>query len=155
MKRLLIVLILMGSVTFLQAQNTTRKDAKTSGTQMKFKSMRYDFGDIFKGSKGTYVFKFKNNGKTPLLLAKPESSCGCTVASWPKAPIMPGDSSEIKVTYNTSFEGAFNKTVVVNSNNKKPVVLHIRGRVVPRPAAMIPVKDTAGGATPEAKNKNH
>lgn len=152
MKRLLIVLLLIGGVTVLHAQNKTDKKAQTDNPQMKFKSTRYDFGDIFKGAKGTYVFKFKNKGKTPLLLSKPESSCGCTVASWPKAPIMPGDSSEIKVTYNTSFEGAFNKTVVVKSNSKKPVVLHIRGKVVQRPAAMMPVKDTANGATPEAKN---
>lgn len=150
MKRFLVVLLLMSGVTLLQAQNVTRKSHKTS-PQLKFKTTRYDFGDIFKGSKGTYVFKFKNNGKTPLLLSQPQSSCGCTVASWPKAPIMPGDSSEIRVTYNTSFEGPFNKTVVVSSNSKKPVVLHIRGRVVARPAAMIPVKDTAKGYTPVEK----
>lgn len=151
MKRFLIVLLLIGGVSVLQAQNTTRKKTKTSAPQLKFNKTRYDFGDIFKGSKGSYVFKFKNTGKTPLLLSKPESSCGCTVATWPKAPIMPGDSSEIKVTYNTSFEGSFNKTVVVNSNIQKPIVLHIRGKVVARPAAMIPVKDTAKGATPLEK----
>jgi len=150
MKRFLMVLFLIAGVTVSQAQNATKKTDETT-QQLKFKSTYYDFGDIFKGEKGTYVFKFKNNGKEPLLLSKPQSSCGCTVASWPKAPIMPGDSSEIKVTYNTSFEGSFNKTVVVNSNSKKPVVLHIRGRVVTRPAAMVPVKDTANGATPVEK----
>lgn len=151
MKRFLIVLLLVGSVTVSWSQNVTKKTKKTEA-QLQFKDTHHDFGDIFKGSEGTYTFKFKNNGKDPLLLTKPQSSCGCTVASYPKAPIMPGDSSEIKVTYNTSFEGAFNKTVVVNSSAKKPVVLHIRGRVVARPAAMMPVKDTANGATPDAKN---
>ena len=76
---------------------------------------------------------------------------GPRYTSYPTAPIMPGDSREIRVTYNTSFEGNFNKTVVVNSREKTPVVLHIRGRVLARPAAMMPVKDTARGATPEAK----
>ncbi|MBE0649628.1 MAG: DUF1573 domain-containing protein [Bacteroidales bacterium] len=152
MKRLLILLLLVSGVTVSQAQNVTEK-TKNAKTQLLFKDTHHDFGDIFKGSQGSYTFKFKNSSKEPLLLSKPESSCGCTVASWPKAPIMPGDSSEIKVTYNTSFEGAFNKTVVVNSNSNNPVVLHIRGRVVERPAAMIPVKDTSNGATPEAKKE--
>ncbi len=150
MRRFLIVLFLIAGVTVSQAQNITKKTDKTT-SQIKFKSTQYDFGDIFKGTNGTYVFKFKNNGKEPLLLTKPQSSCGCTVASWPKAPILPGDSSEIKVTYNTSFEGAFNKTVVVKSNTKNPVVLRIRGRVVKRPAAIVPVKDTANGATPSSE----
>lgn len=150
MKRFLIVLFLIGGITTSYAQNTTKKTDETK-SPIEFKSTQYDFGDIFKGTNGTYVFKFKNKGKEPLLLSKPQSSCGCTVASWPKAPILPGDSSEIKVTYNTSFEGAFNKTVVVNSNTKKPVVLRIRGRVIERPAAIVPVKDTANGATPVVK----
>ncbi len=78
----------------------------------------HDFGKIFYSSDGTHAFKFVNAGKEPLLLSRPLSSCGCTVPTWPKAPILPGDSGTINVAYNTHILGEFNKTVTVYSTHQ-------------------------------------
>ena len=153
MKRILIALTLMIAVSIASAQETSKKsemDQKMNGPAMSFKTTLHDYGEIYQGSNGSYNFVFTNTGNEPLILSKPRSSCGCTVPSWPKEPILPGEESKIKVTYNTSKVGAFNKSVTVYSNarNKKTIVLRIKGKVVPKPAEVLPEKETGTGTAP-------
>lgn len=148
MKKLGILIMFVFFAFQIQAQQTTKN---ATGTVLKFMETNHDFGKIFYRSEGTHGFKFVNTGKEPILLSPPRSSCGCTVPTWPKAPILPGDTATIKVSYNTHILGAFNKTVTVYSNASKPVVLHIHGEVIPRPKPMLPVKQTDKDATPIRK----
>jgi hypothetical protein len=93
------------------------------------------------GDNGECEFKFKNTGKEPLILSNVYSSCGCTVPSWPKEPIMPGKSEVIKVKYNTSRLGTINKKVTVISNAvNNPIELFIKGNVSAKPAETLPEK---------------
>lgn len=144
------ILILFVFFTFqIQAQQKITK--RTTGVVLKFNKTTFQYGNIYYGSDGTHAFKFVNAGKEPLLLSRPRSSCGCTVPTWPKAPILPGDSGTINVAYNTRILGEFNKTVTVYSNAPKPVVLHIHGKVIPRPKPMLPVKQSDKGGAPVSK----
>ncbi len=147
MKKVILFLFLAFPAWQIQAQQKTA----TSMAKIKFRETSFDFGKIYYRSKGTHTFKFVNDGNGPLLLSQPRSSCGCTVPTWPKAPILPGDSGTIKVTYNTHIIGRFNKSVTVFSNAEKPVVLHIRGEVIPRPKPMVPVKQTDNSVSPIRK----
>ena len=63
-------------------------------------------------------FKFKNTGTAPLVIHQAFASCGCTVPTFTKEPIKPGESGVIDVTYNGTdkFPGHFQKTVTVRSN---------------------------------------
>ena len=144
--RFFIGLMLVGFVMHAMGQSTRPKEPAPAIT---FKQLVHNYGNVYKGDNGSFSFKFVNTGKEPLILSRPRSSCGCTVPSWPKEPIMPGDSGNIKVTYNTHILGAFNKTVTVYSNSPKPVVLRIKGRVVPRPKAVLPLKQE--GDSPVSK----
>ena len=49
---------------------------------------------------GVRVFEFTNTGNAPLIITNVQSTCGCTVPSKPKEPIMPGKSDKIEVKYN-------------------------------------------------------
>ncbi len=93
-----------------------------------FTETMHDYGTIKKDSDGTYDFTFKNSGKIPLVLSNVQSSCGCTTPSWPREPIAPGKTGIIKVKYNTSSPGGFQKTITVYSNGKT-VILTIKGSV--------------------------
>lgn len=145
--------IMLSALFLFLAVSLSAQQKTDQGGDMiiQFEKTTHDFGKIFYRSEGSYRFKFVNKGKEPLLLSKPRSSCGCTVPTWPKAPIMPGDTGTIKVTYNTHIIGKFNKTVTVYSNASKPVVLHIYGEVIPRPRPMVPVKQTENDAVPVKK----
>lgn len=93
----------------------------------------HDFG-VFKESAGdvSHVFVVKNEGKSPLVITRVISSCGCTTPTFTREPIAPGKSGEIKVVYNpTGRVYPFVKTVSVYSNGKRgPLVLTIKGEVV-------------------------
>jgi len=85
--------------------------------QMTFDKDMHDFGEIFQGEKVTVDFKFTNTGKNDLVITSARASCGCTVPDYPKEPIAPGQSSYIKVQYNSEGRSnAFNKTVTVTAN---------------------------------------
>lgn len=146
MKNFILIVALVFSIVIVRAQ-----DEKTvNGPEITFPKTEHDYGTIYLNGDGTYNFEFTNTGNEPLILSKPRSSCGCTVPSWPKEPILPGETDKIKVTYNTHKAGAFNKTVTVYSNakNKATVLLRIKGKVEAKPAEALPEKDNSVGATP-------
>ncbi|HNX06147.1 MAG TPA: DUF1573 domain-containing protein [Bacteroidales bacterium] len=113
-----------------QTASTTKSDAKAAGPEITFESLEHDYGTIVQGANGDCVFKFKNTGNEPLILSDVRKSCGCTTPTWSKEPILPGQSGEIKVGYNTNNVGTFSKTITVISNaTNANVTLIIKGTV--------------------------
>jgi hypothetical protein len=146
------VFLIFAALT-LQAQDNTQPapqpQPNPNAPEISFDKVVHDYGTIVQGADGTCEFKFTNTGKEPLILSKPQSSCGCTVPTWPQEPILPGKSDVIKVTYNTNNVGPINKTVTVSSNAKTSrVVLSIKGTVNPKPAEQVPVKSNDNGSAP-------
>lgn len=155
MKKVALLLMMVFAISLIQAQNKrvvkqtkTATVQKKNGPEITFKNTMHDYGSIYVGSDGSTNFEFTNTGKEPLILSKPRSSCGCTVPTWPKEPILPGQTQKIKVTYNTHRAGPFNKSVTIYSNANKTVVLRIKGKVVRKPANALPTKDNSTGGSP-------
>ncbi|NNK82947.1 MAG: DUF1573 domain-containing protein [Flavobacteriaceae bacterium] len=120
----LFTFLLIGLIGF--ASNAQDKVAK-----LKFETETIDYGTIEKGADGVRLFKFTNIGDAPLVISKVKSSCGCTVPSWPKEAILPGENGEIKVKYDTRRVMPIRKTITVNSNAERPTVaLKIKGNVI-------------------------
>ena len=89
------------------------------------------YGTIEKATTGVRFFKFNNTGQAPLVISNAKGSCGCTVPSYPKEPIMPGESGFIKVKYDTKRVNPIRKTITVTSNADRPTVaLKIKGTVI-------------------------
>lgn len=104
--------------------------AQEKMAKIEFKTETLDYGDIAKGSDGVRVFEFTNTGTAPLVISKVSSSCGCTIPKKPEAPIMPGDSGEIQVKYDTNRVGPIRKAITVISNADTPTkILKIKGTV--------------------------
>jgi hypothetical protein len=122
MKNLAIVLFISLMTLGVQAQEKVAKIEFTSDT--------VDYGEIEKGSDGVRVFEFKNTGTAPLIISKVSSSCGCTIPKKPEGPIMPGESGEIQVKYDTNRPGPIRKAITVLSNADTPTkILKIKGTV--------------------------
>lgn len=114
------------------AQDTTAvKKDNPNAPEIAFESDVHDYGTIKQGAEGSCEFKFKNTGKEPLIISNAKASCGCTVPSYPKEPIMKGQTGTIKVTFNSAGKmGVQDKTVTLTSNAKQnPIVLHMKGTV--------------------------
>ena len=141
-------LVLLIGILVMMAGAAQAQDAKTTqnGAEIEFEKLVHDYGEVPYNGNGECEFKFTNTGNEPLIIQKPKSSCGCTVPSWPKEPILPGESDVIKVTYKTTRVGNINKTVTVTSNAIKngTVVLRIKGKVLEQPTEAMPEKQAGG-----------
>ncbi len=142
-------LLFMMSATFAQ----TAPNENPNAPEISFKDKVHDYGTIFVGGDGNCEFEFTNTGKEPLILSSVRSSCGCTVPSWPREPILPGKKETIKVKYDTNRLGAINKSVTVMSNGKNPTeVLRITGNIVKKEeASAIPEKAMSPTMSPASK----
>jgi len=120
----LVILLFVGMIGFaVSAQDKVAK--------IKFKTETIDYGTIEKGANGVRVFEFTNTGNAPLIITKVKSTCGCTVPKKPEAPIMPGETGEIEVKYDTNRVMPIRKTITVTSNADTPTVaLKIKGNVI-------------------------
>ncbi len=135
MKKILIFLI-FGAMT-ITAKAQTKEEIKKdfTGPVFEFEHEVINYGDIAKNSDGNRAFKFKNVGKSPLIIYTVKGSCGCTVPTKPDKPILPGETGEIKVRYATNRVGPFSKTVTVVSNAfEAKKILHVKGRVLDKEA---------------------
>lgn len=104
--------------------------AQEKTAKIEFKSETIDYGEIAKGSDGVRVFEFVNMGEAPLVISDVKSSCGCTIPKKPDAPILPGETGEIQVKYDTNRVGPIRKAITVTSNADTPTkVLKIKGTV--------------------------
>lgn len=120
------VLALMSTFGFSQERASTE-----SAGQFSFETVVLDYGSIEQHADGERVFKFTNIGTAPIVISSVKGSCGCTVPTYSKNVIKPGESGEIKVKYDTNRIGAFTKTVTLTSNASEPSkVLRIKGDVL-------------------------
>jgi hypothetical protein len=97
-----------------------------------FENMSFEFGVISQGEKVSHSYRFKNNGKSDLIIAKVEGSCGCTVLKgWPKHPVKPGEMGKIDMIFDSNGRrGVQNKTVSIIANTyPSTTVLTIKGEV--------------------------
>ncbi|MBW3544200.1 MAG: DUF1573 domain-containing protein [Bacteroidetes bacterium] len=136
MKKVVLSFLMMLFVVAAYAQEKAQV-ASVNGPQITFQESEYKFGDLEQGEKAEHVFTFKNTGTAPLVLSDVRTTCGCTASEWPKEPVAPGKSGQIKVTFNSAGKmGAQNKVVTIVSNavNAQEQVKMI-GNVVAKKAA--------------------
>lgn len=123
-KFLMAILVLFASVSYGFAQGKA---------DIKFDKLTQDFG-TFSESKPVQetVFTFTNVGNAPLIINQAIASCGCTVPSYPKTPIKPGEKGQIKVKYNGKgkFPGPFKKSITIRTNGVAEMTrLYIKGNM--------------------------
>ena len=98
----------------------------SSDATIDFESKVVDYGILEHNANGEREFVFTNNGTEPLIIKNAKGSCGCTVPTWPREPIMPGETSKIGVKYATNRVGKFTKTITLTTNvGKRPVILTV------------------------------
>lgn len=105
------------------ARNPNAKPAAPADTQGKLPrieitSREFDFGEVWEGTPASKDFTIRNVGEAPLTISA-RSTCGCTVATKPKSPLEPGESTKFSVTYDTKRAGRARKKVILTTNDPK------------------------------------
>jgi hypothetical protein len=147
-KKILLLITLVAVLTFsckddpaskvnkenLELAKKRDNDLKYNSPVMKFEVTEHDFGTINEGDVVETVFKFKNTGKSELIISSAKSTCGCTVPQWPKKPVMPGEEGEIRVKFNSRGKpDKQHKQVTLTTNTTKgKEVLVIKAFVNPK-----------------------
>jgi Protein of unknown function (DUF1573) len=114
----------------LSCRENDVSNKKTSSMQLPKDSSQYtsltwldsttrDFGTISEGQKLEVAYRFLNSGDKPLIIAKVQPSCGCTVAEQPDEPILPGKEGVIKASFNSEGRiGINHKKIYVIANTR-------------------------------------
>lgn len=140
MKQILAVaaLVMMTALTYAQenvvkAEVQPDKQEVVDGPIMTLEAMEVSYGTIEQGSDPLRKVAFTNTGTQPLVISNARGSCGCTVPTWPKEPIAPGETGEIEIRYDTKRLGNINKTVKLTTNDPTGTyVIRVTGKINPK-----------------------
>ncbi len=136
---LIIICLFISSAIYAQDTKPNEKGINYAQTVMQnpnagvlsFEAEEIDYGTIPQDADGVKVFKFTNTGSNPVVITEVKTSCGCTVPTYSKEPVLAGATGEIKVKYATNRIGKFTKTITVISNASEPnKVIKIKGEVL-------------------------
>ena len=120
-----VIVILGGILVFTNTQNnsSTQNNSTTqnnTGPQPKIlvSEEEWDFGKVTQGEKPTHIFTVKNGGEGDLIIDSLKGSCPCIEASISTTLIQPGESAELKVSYDTTdYTGKDEKHLHIYSND--------------------------------------
>jgi len=137
MKNALLIMAfsLVSNLSILTAQdlavNTLVSSSETNPIALAWDKTVHDFGEIPQGIPVEAEFTLTNQSKEVLLIKEVKTTCGCTVAGYSQEPILPGESTIIKATYNAKKEGQINKTIKVFTNLTDDFIpLQLKGEVI-------------------------
>jgi hypothetical protein len=136
MRTVVFLTIILFSSQVISAQNKPVSPKPVKGPFIVFVQKSHDFGTIDEGIKASFDFEFTNTGDSDLLLYNVLASCGCTVPTWPKKPVKPGEKGKITVVYNSTNRGGqtFHNSCTVSTNmlQDNVMVIYIKGQVAPK-----------------------
>jgi len=123
------VLLLFASFQSVSGQSDIAEES-LDGPAMTFENLIVEYGEIAQHSEPLRTAKFTNTGTAPLVIKNARGSCGCTVPTYPKQPIMPGETAQIEIRYDTKRLGRINKTVTITTNAPgDAIVLKVVGKI--------------------------
>lgn len=101
-------------------------DASQKMPEMTFDCNQHDFGRLTPGETISYSFHFKNTGNADLVISGCVASCGCTVASYPKEHIAPGEDGYVTVSFASSGKNGQQVQEVTLHSNAQPSTAKLR-----------------------------
>lgn len=115
--------------------DSTSPDTKTEiekpGPKASWDTTSFDLGEIIYKAKKKAEFTLSNTGNQPLFIVFGQTSCGCAHLDYSEAPILPGKSIIVTVTYHGTDLGEFMKTIsMVTNADTDRTVLQVKGKVV-------------------------
>lgn len=100
-------------------------------TTIAYDSAFYDFGTVKQGVMVKRTFRFANTGTDSLRITDVKTTCGCTVPEWPRQPVAPGGTGEIKVEFNTADKSGRQLRIlrVVANTDPAETILQMGGEI--------------------------
>ncbi|MDE6683541.1 MAG: DUF1573 domain-containing protein, partial [Muribaculaceae bacterium] len=129
----IIVFIALSSASASLAGPTVGDDdTNVAVGHLSLDSCHFDFGVINADTIVEGSMRFRNTGTAPLQILAIFSECGCTTSSYTTDAVEPGESGEIKISFDSKNRrpGPFRKTLRIRSNADNPrVMLTVKGTI--------------------------
>lgn len=133
MRKLILMYVVTSTMIFISCKDNAADKVKAENVEvaaerdakqvvyptLDFDKKTHDFGTINEGDIVEHTFTFTNNGNAPLVITNARGSCGCTVPTFTREPIAPGETGEMLVKFNS--RGRTNqqsKTVSITANTE-------------------------------------
>ncbi len=110
------------SANLVEDFSSLSKEELENAPVFKVEATTVDLGKIKGSTQNEVEFKFKNEGKSDLLIRFIRSTCGCTAVQQGTqgVGIKPGQTSTIKAVFNSgSYSGKVTKAIYVYTNDPK------------------------------------
>jgi hypothetical protein len=110
------------SANLVEDFSSLSKEQLENAPVFKVEATTVELGKIKGSTQNEVEFKFKNEGKSDLLIRFIRSTCGCTAVQQgnPAVGIKAGESSTIKAVFNSgSYNGKVTKAIYVYTNDPK------------------------------------
>lgn len=131
MKYLITIVFFIKFGVVVKAQHVDSVWVSENDKKLQINTVVKNFGDIEQFEKTIYKFKLTNLNTEPLVIWHVTTSCGCTSPQWTEKPVKKNESAIVKIKYDSSKAGAFNKSIFVYTNfDDKPIKLTIKGNVI-------------------------
>lgn len=106
-----------------------RKLPIISNDSVKFENMSYNFGLVSSKCELSHSFLFENISSHKMLISDIITSCGCTLVSWNKDVINPGQVDSVVVVLKTDQTGFIMKDVSIICNTEYMIKLRISATI--------------------------
>ncbi len=95
----------------------TFKQFQTPNNSIVWAKSSHDFGTLKQGETVETIFSFQNTGKDTLTIENVMGSCGCLATSWTKQSILPKQTGNVTVKFDSNGKnGQHLKSVTVYTN---------------------------------------
>lgn len=99
------------------------------GSELIFEKKTLKFDKVDEGKLVTLIYYFTNESNQPVIFKDYKTSCHCTKAILPKAPLTPNQKGEIKVTFDTNKKIGYQERTINIITNLGEYELKFKGVV--------------------------
>lgn len=113
------------------------------GGWLKADARNIAFGNMVEGVAAQKIVQLKNTGTAPIKITNVTTSCACTTTMLSRHELLPGQTTELTIVYNTyKFPGKFEKyvTVFTDGDPRKELCISIHGYVKAIPMGVLNVE---------------
>lgn len=124
--------------------------------EVRFEAPQVDLGVVRQEDTALITARYINVGQGEAVLTAIESTCGCTEAKLGKTKLLPGESSEIQVSYSPGDNiGKIAQSVSITQEGRsEPIVLDVTGSVDPMVEATPTLLRMSSGETVSVELKS-
>jgi len=120
-------------VSEIRRRNEIRENLdQTARPVARVDQTEHDFGRVDPHATLSHSFRLTNAGGDPLEVAIRETSCKCTVGDLEQSLLLPGETTDVTLTWNTGYQADdYVQTAVLTTNDplRKTIELSVRGTV--------------------------